>query len=134
VRAGSAGQALPGKFRRQALPGGLAAAHILLPVTQAPPGGTGQQARAGHQRTLRLGPLEVPAGAAALMAVINRTPDSFFDHGATYEFGVALDAASQAVADGAGIIDIGGVKAGEGDDVDAVEEIRRVAGLVAAVR
>jgi dihydropteroate synthase len=45
------------------------------------------------------------------MAVINRTPDSFFDRGSTREFGAALDAASQAVADGAEIIDIGG---GEG--------------------
>jgi dihydropteroate synthase len=84
--------------------------------------------------TLRLGPLQVPAGSFAVMAVINRTPDSFFDRGATYEFGAALDAASRAVADGAGIIDIGGVKAGEGDEVSAAEEIRRVAGLVAAVR
>ncbi|HEY2578432.1 MAG TPA: dihydropteroate synthase [Streptosporangiaceae bacterium] len=68
------------------------------------------------------------------MAVVNRTPDSFYDHGATYEFGVALDAASQAVADGAAIIDIGGVKAGEGDEVTVAEEIGRVTGLVAAVR
>jgi dihydropteroate synthase len=98
-------------------------AHILLPVTQP-----------HDQRTLRLGPLEVPPGEFAIMAIVNRTPDSFFDHGATYEFGVALDAASQAVADGADIIDIGGVKAGEGDEVDAAEEIRRVAGLVTAVR
>ena len=86
------------------------------------------------QRTLRLGPLAVPPGSFAIMAVVNRTPDSFFDRGATYEFGAAVDAASQAVADGAGIIDIGGVKAGEGDEVSVGEEIRRVAGLVAAVR
>jgi dihydropteroate synthase len=86
------------------------------------------------QRTLRLGRLEVPPGSFAIMAVVNRTPDSFFDRGATYEFGAALDAASQAVADGAAIIDIGGVKAGEGDEVSVAEEIRRVAGLVAAVR
>jgi dihydropteroate synthase len=84
--------------------------------------------------TLRLGPLQVPPGSFAVMAVINRTPDSFFDRGATYEFGAALDAASRAVADGAGLIDIGGVKAGEGDEVTVAEEIRRVAGLVAAVR
>jgi dihydropteroate synthase len=84
--------------------------------------------------TLRLGPLEVPPGSFAVMAVVNRTPDSFYDHGATYEFGAALDAASQAVADGARIIDIGGVKAGEGDEVGVAEEIRRVAGLVTAVR
>ena len=86
------------------------------------------------QRTLRLGALAVPPGSFAIMAVVNRTPDSFFDRGATYEFGAALDAASQAVADGAGIIDIGGVKAGEGDEVSVAEEIRRVAWLVAAVR
>jgi dihydropteroate synthase len=82
-------------------------------------------------RTLRLGRRAWPPGSFAVMAVINRTPDSFFDHGATREFGAALDAAGRAVAAGA---DIGGVKAGPGDDVDAAEEIRRVASLVAAVR
>jgi dihydropteroate synthase len=68
------------------------------------------------------------------MAVINRTPDSFFDRGATREFSPALDAASRAVADGAEIVDIGGVKAGPGDEVTPAAEIDRVAGLVAAVR
>ena len=68
------------------------------------------------------------------MAVINRTPDSFFDRGATIQFGPALDAASRAVADGAEIVDIGGVKAGPGDEVTPAAEIDRVAGLVAAVR
>jgi dihydropteroate synthase len=68
------------------------------------------------------------------MAVINRTPDSFFDRGATYAFGAAIEAADRAVANGAEIVDIGGVKAGPGDQVDTAEEIRRVTGLVAAVR
>jgi dihydropteroate synthase len=68
------------------------------------------------------------------MAVINRTPDSFFDRGATAGFGAALDAASLAVADGAGIVDIGGVKAGPGQEMTSAAEIDRVAGLVAAVR
>ncbi|HMD23891.1 MAG TPA: dihydropteroate synthase [Streptosporangiaceae bacterium] len=68
------------------------------------------------------------------MAVVNRTPDSFFDRGTTIGFGAALDAASQAVADGAEIVDIGGVKAGPGDEVSPAAEIDRVAGLVAAVR
>jgi dihydropteroate synthase len=68
------------------------------------------------------------------MAVINRTPDSFFDRGSTIQFGAALDAASQAVADGADLVDIGGVKAGPGDEVSPAAEIDRVAGLVAAVR
>jgi dihydropteroate synthase len=68
------------------------------------------------------------------MAVVNRTPDSFYDRGATYEFDAALAAADRAIAAGADIIDIGGVKAGPGPEVNAAEEIRRVAGLVAAIR
>jgi dihydropteroate synthase len=70
----------------------------------------------------------------AIMAVVNRTPDSFFDHGATYAFGAALAAVDRAVAAGADIVDIGGVKAGTGDDVSVAEELRRVVDLVAAVR
>jgi dihydropteroate synthase len=68
------------------------------------------------------------------MAVVNRTPDSFFDHGATYEFGAAVAAVDEAVAAGADIVDIGGVKAGTGDDVSVAEELRRVVDLVAVVR
>jgi dihydropteroate synthase len=84
--------------------------------------------------TLRLGPREWRDGTFGIMAVINRTPDSFFDHGATYEFGAALSAAGAAVAAGADIIDIGGVKAGPGAEVDVAEEIQRVTGLVRGVR
>ena len=83
---------------------------------------------------LRLGQREWPAGTFAVMAVINRTPDSFFDHGVTYDFGAALRAAGRAAAAGADIIDIGGVKAGPGADVGVAEEIRRVTGLVSAIR
>jgi dihydropteroate synthase len=97
---------------------------ILLPVAVT----------CARPRTLRLGHLEIPPGEFGIMAVINATPDSFFDRGATRDFGRALEAASAAVAAGADIIDIGGVKAGPGDEVSAAEEIRRVAGLVVAVR
>jgi dihydropteroate synthase len=86
------------------------------------------------QSVLRLGSKEFPPESFGIMAVVNRTPDSFFDRGATYAFGAALEATDRAVADGADIVDIGGVKAGPGDEVDAAEEIRRVAGLVSAVR
>jgi len=85
-------------------------------------------------RVLRLGSREWQPGEFGIMAVINRTPDSFFDHGSTYEFGAALAAADRAVADGADILDIGGVRAGPGEDVSVAEEVRRVAGLVAAIR
>jgi dihydropteroate synthase len=69
-----------------------------------------------------------------VMAVVNRTPDSFFDRGATYGFDAALTAVDTAVAEGADIIDIGGVKAGPGAEVDVREELRRVVDLVVAVR
>ncbi|MBI1759471.1 MAG: dihydropteroate synthase [Actinobacteria bacterium] len=68
------------------------------------------------------------------MAIVNRTPDSFFDRGATYRTAAALDAVDRVVTEGADIVDIGGVKAGHGDPVPPAEEIRRVAGMVTAVR
>ncbi len=73
----------------------------------------------------RLGQREWPPGSFAIMAVVNRTPDSFYDRGVTYGFGAALAAAARAVAAGADIIDIGGVKAGPGPDVDVAEEMSR---------
>ena len=68
-----------------------------------------------------------------IMAIVNRTPDSFFDKGATFDDAPAMERVREAVADGADIIDIGGVKAGPGDDVDAAEEIRRVVPFIEAV-
>jgi dihydropteroate synthase len=69
-----------------------------------------------------------------LMAIVNRTPDSFYDRGATFDQDAALTAATRAVAEGADIVDIGGVKAGPGAGVDVGEETRRVVPLLAAVR
>ncbi|MHA6796570.1 dihydropteroate synthase [Pseudonocardia bannensis] len=68
------------------------------------------------------------------MAIVNRTPDSFYDRGATFSDHAAMAAVDRAVAEGADIIDIGGVKAGPGAEVDVAEEIRRVVPFVAAVR
>lgn len=67
------------------------------------------------------------------MAIINRTPDSFYDRGATFADSAALTRVAEVVAEGASIIDIGGVKAGPGQDVDAAEEIDRVVPTIAAV-
>jgi dihydropteroate synthase len=83
---------------------------------------------------LRLGRRSFGDDELAVMAIINRTPDSFYDRGVTYALGAALDAVDRAVAEGAAIVDIGGVKAGPGADVDADEELRRTAEVVAAVR
>src|SRR3954453_20874926 len=83
---------------------------------------------------LRLGAHVFRPDEIALMAIINRTPDSFFDRGATYGEAEALDAVDRAVAEGADFVDIGGVKAAPGLDVDAAEETRRVASFVGTVR
>ncbi|MGA9100532.1 MAG: dihydropteroate synthase, partial [Aeromicrobium sp.] len=68
------------------------------------------------------------------MAIVNRTPDSFYDKGATYAFDVALERVHEVVAQGAAIVDIGGVKAAPGDEVSVDEEIDRTVRFVAAVR
>src|SRR5687768_18547393 len=83
---------------------------------------------------LRLGPRTFAPHELAVMAIVNRTPDSFFDRGATFAADAALRAAEQAVAEGADIVDVGGVKAGPGAPVDPAEEIRRTVATVAAVR
>ena len=68
------------------------------------------------------------------MAIVNRTPDSFYDKGASFADADAIQRVTEAVEAGADIIDIGGVKAGPGQAVDAAEEFRRTASFVAAVR
>ena len=83
---------------------------------------------------LRLGQREFGPDDRVVMAIVNRTPDSFYDQGATFEDEPALARVAQAVAEGAAIIDIGGVKAGPGEEVTAEEEARRTVPFVAEVR
>lgn len=87
------------------------------------------------QPALRFGDKDVAADRPLVMAIVNRTRDSFFDRGATFAADAALAAVDAAVADGADIVDIGGVRAGaQGERVGADEESRRVVPFVAAVR
>lgn len=73
------------------------------------------------------------APLATIMAILNRTPDSFYDHGATFAEEAALRRADTALAEGAGIIDVGGVKAGPGAEVDTAEETDRVVPIISAI-
>ncbi len=84
--------------------------------------------------TLRLGAREFAPDEMVVMAIVNRTPDSFFDQGAYLDDDAAMAAVDAAVDEGAAMVDVGGVKAGPGPVVDEAEEIRRTAGFVAAVR
>jgi dihydropteroate synthase len=85
-----------------------------------------------EETNVRLGPNEF--GGTAVMAIINRTPDSFFEAARTPRDDEAMRAIEVALDAGADIIDIGGVKAGPGQEVTAAEEIDRVGSFVAAVR
>ena len=67
------------------------------------------------------------------MAIINRTPDSFFDKGSTFELNKAVGAALTAVGDGADLVDVGGVPFGRGPAITLDEEIDRVVPLVEAI-
>lgn len=84
--------------------------------------------------TLRLGRGEFTDSDLLVMAIVNRTPDSFFDRGATWEDKAAIERVHQVVAEGADIVDIGGVKAGPGDYVSPQDEAERVVPFIAAVR
>jgi dihydropteroate synthase len=68
------------------------------------------------------------------MAVLNRTTDSFYAPARVPDDDAALAAAERALEDGAEILDVGGVRAGNGSPVDEAEEIRRVVPFVARVR
>lgn len=84
--------------------------------------------------TLRLRGRTFAGRRFAVMGVINRTPDSFYDRGATYALEAALASADHAVAAGVDIIDVGGVKAGYGAHVDEAEEVRRTVPFVRELR
>ncbi|MEX2324635.1 MAG: dihydropteroate synthase [Nitriliruptoraceae bacterium] len=70
----------------------------------------------------------------AVMGIVNRTPDSFYDRGTTFAFDVALEHATRLVDEGADIIDIGGIKGGPGTAVSAEEESERVVPFIRALR
>ncbi len=83
---------------------------------------------------LRLGRREFDDDALLVMAIVNRTPDSFYDKGATWAEEKAFERVREVVAEGAEIVDIGGIKAAPGEEIGVEEEKRRVVGFVAAVR
>ena len=70
---------------------------------------------------------------ALVMAILNRTPDSFYDRGAYWDLGRFHQRAAELVAAGADILDVGGVKAGPGPEVTEQEELDRVVPAVAAL-
>lgn len=83
---------------------------------------------------LALGPRLLDLSTRALvMGILNRTPDSFFDRGDHFAFDSFLARAEQMVADGADLLDVGGVKAGPGVEVGEAEELDRVVPAIEAL-
>ena len=83
---------------------------------------------------LRLGDRTYDLATRSLvMGILNRTPDSFFDRGATFALDALLARADELVAQGADVLDVGGVKAGPGAEVSESEELERVVSAVDAL-
>jgi len=70
---------------------------------------------------------------ALVMGILNRTTDSFYDQGAYFDFDRFLARADQLVAEGADVLDVGGVKAGPGPEVSEAEELKRVVPAIEAL-
>ena len=67
------------------------------------------------------------------MGILNRTPDSFYDRGAYWDFDAFLRQAERLVDEGADLLDVGGVKAGPGPEVSEAEEVERVVPAIEAL-
>ncbi len=70
---------------------------------------------------------------ALVMGILNRTPDSFYDKGATFALDDLVRRAGTLVDQGADLLDVGGVKAGPGPEVGEAEELDRVIPAIEAV-
>lgn len=93
-----------------------------------------ESAGAREPGPLRLGKREFGPEYRLVMAIVNRTPDSFYRPGITWDEDAALARVDEVVAEGADILDVGGVPAKPGDEITVAEEIRRTVPFIAAVR
>lgn len=81
--------------------------------------------------THRLGAREIDfRSRVAVMAIVNRTPDSFYDRGATFALDAAIQAGLTAFEAGADLLDVGGVKFAPGPPLPVDEESARIVPFV----
>lgn len=79
-------------------------------------------------------PLPDTSRRVLVMGIVNRTQDSFFDEGRTWELEQAVSAGLRAAEEGADIVDVGGVKFAPGDPLDPAEEAARVVPVIEQLR
>lgn len=104
------------------------------PVGMTAVSGPGRPRAGRPPRALRLNRRTFEPHQLLVMAIVNRTPDSFYQPGVTWDQAAAMDRVHAVVADGADIVDVGGVPARPGDEVDVREEVRRTVPFIAAIR
>jgi dihydropteroate synthase len=92
------------------------------------------------ERTLRLVELRFAKRSLALggppriMAIVNVTPDSFYDRGLTADPAAAVERGLELVAAGADVLDVGGMTAQPGEPVATADEAARVVPVVEELR
>ena len=89
---------------------------------------------AGAAATLRLRGRDLDLRRGVVMAIVNRTSDSFYAAARFADDDAALGAVERAVSEGAQIVDVGGIRAGRGPRVEVADELARVIPFVEAVR
>ncbi len=92
--------------------------------------------RARYQHQIRPNGLNFwPRELPVVMAILNCTPDSFYERGRTPDIKAALKHAKAMISEGADIIDIGGESTRPGaDTVDAATEKRRVLPVINEIK
>jgi len=77
--------------------------------------------------------LDVAAGPL-LMGIVNVTPDSFYDNGRTADPARAVERALQLAANGASVVDVGGMTAQPGSELEPAAELARVLPVIEGIR
>ena len=74
------------------------------------------------------------SAAPRLMGIVNVTPDSFYDNGRTADPARAVERALDMAANGAAVVDVGGMTAQPGAELAADDELGRVLPVVEGIR
>lgn len=82
-----------------------------------------------------LGSRSIKLDGPRLIAILNLTPDSFYDGGVLTDVHAAVAAAAKALADGADMLDLGGESTRPGARrISADEQVRRTVPVIEAIR
>jgi dihydropteroate synthase len=75
-----------------------------------------------------------PAAEPHLVGIVNVTPDSFYDRGATAHAPAAVERGLVLAQSGATVVDVGGMTAQPGDPIPVRDEVARVVPVIEGIR